>query len=206
MPGKVLNSGKPDHLFDKEAFLTAITHFSGLKQALNTLDIPCCVNPRIVRGLDYYTRTAFEIVTDQLGTQGTVLAGGRYDGLVEELGGSTTPAVGFALGLERLAMLLPELEAEYPDIGVVVLGDSVRDYALNVAAKLRAAGCSVVHCGGGSAQRQFRTADREHVRFVIVTGEDEMAAGTMTLKDMRDGSQKSLLVEEMMMFARQGFE
>ncbi|MDQ6959964.1 MAG: histidine--tRNA ligase [Mariprofundaceae bacterium] len=179
------------------------THFSGLKQALDALDIPYCVNPRIVRGLDYYNRTAFEIVTRQLGAQGTVLAGGRYDGLVEELGGPATPAVGFALGLERLAMLLPEAETEYPDIGVVVLGDSVRDYALNVVAELRKGGCSVVHCGGGIAKRQFRAADREHVRFVAVTGEDEMAAGNITLKDMLDGSQKSLLVEEVIALVRQ---
>jgi len=168
------------------------THFSGLKQALDVLGIPCHVNPRIVRGLDYYNRTAFEIITDQLGAQGTVLAGGRYDGLVEELGGPATPAVGFALGLERLAMLLPETEAEFPDIGVVAIGDSVSNYALNVAAELRKAGCSVVHCGCGSAKRQFKAADREHVRFVAVIGEDEMHSDHITLKNMADGSQKTL--------------
>ncbi len=179
------------------------THFFGLRQALDTLHIPCDVNPRIVRGLDYYNRTAFEIVTDQLGAQGTVLAGGRYDGLVEELGGPATPAVGFALGLERLAMLLPELKTEYPDIGVVMLGDSVCDYALNVVAELRAAGCSVVHCGGGGAKRQFRTADREHVRFVVTIGEDEVASGKVTLKDMHDGSQKSFFAKEVVDLVRQ---
>jgi len=187
-------------------------HFSGLKHHLDTLKISYHTNPRIVRGLDYYTRTAFEIVTDQLGAQGTVLAGGRYDGLVEELGGPATPAVGFALGLERIAMLLPEIEAAYPDIGVVAigekvngaarrspakageapLGDAVRDYALNVATQLREAGCSVVHCGGGSAKRQFKMADREHTRFVAVIGEDEMAAGKLTLKNMADGGQETL--------------
>jgi len=167
-------------------------HFSGLKQALDTLNIPYHVNPRIVRGLDYYNRTAFEITTDQLGAQGTVLAGGRYDGLVEELGGPATPAVGFALGLERLAMLLPDTREEYPDIGIVAIGDSVSDYALNVAVELRKAGCSVVHCGGGSTKRQFKIADREHVRFVAVMGEDEMHADHITLKNMADGSQKTL--------------
>jgi len=166
------------------------THFSGLKQALDTLEIPYHINPRIVRGLDYYNRTAFEIVTDQLGAQGTVLAGGRYDGLVEELGGPPTPAVGFAMGLERLAMLLPDEPIEYPDVGIVAIGDSVSDYALNVATGLRKAGCSVVHCGGGSAKRQFKVADREHVRFVAVIGEDEMRSGHITLKNMADGSQK----------------
>ena len=167
-------------------------HFSGLKQALGTLDIPYHVNPRIVRGLDYYNRTAFEIVTHKLGAQGTVLAGGRYDGLVEELGGPPTAAVGFAMGLERLAMLLPDANMEYPDVGVVAIGDSVSDYALNIAAQLRKAGCSVVHCGGGSAKRQFKAADRERVRFVAVIGEDEMHAGHVTLKNMADGKQETL--------------
>jgi len=172
------------------------THFSGLKQALDVLGIPCHVNPRIVRGLDYYNRTAFEIVTDQLGAQGTVLAGGRYDGLVEELGGPATPAAGFALGLERLAMLLPEMEVELPDIGIVAIGDSVSNYALNVATDLRKAGCSVVHCGGGSAKRQFKVADREHVRFVAVIGEDEMHASRITLKNMADGSQETFVLNQ----------
>ncbi len=182
------------------------THFSGLRQALDTLHIPYDINPRIVRGLDYYNRTAFEIVTDQLGAQGTVLAGGRYDGLVEELGGPATPAVGFALGLERLAMLLPELEIQHPDIGVVALNDSAHNYAMNVAAELRAAGCSVVHCGSGGVKRQFKAADREHVRFVVVAGEDEMAAGNITLKNMHDGSQRNLLIGEVIALARQDFE
>ncbi|MDQ6958342.1 MAG: histidine--tRNA ligase [Mariprofundaceae bacterium] len=172
------------------------THFFGLKQALDVLDIPYHVNPRIVRGLDYYNRTAFEIITDQLGAQGTVLAGGRYDGLVGELGGPATPAVGFALGLERIAMLLPETEAELPDIGIVAIGDSVSAYALNVAAELRKAGCSVVHCGGGSAKRQFKMADREHVRFVAVIGEDEMHSNHITLKNMADGNQETLVLNQ----------
>jgi len=143
-------------------------HFSGLRSALEALDVAYEVNPRIVRGLDYYARTAFEFVTDRLGAQGTVLAGGRYDGLVEALGGPATPAVGFAAGLERLAMLLPEAERVAPDVGVVALGDAVLPQALRVANALREGGCSVVWCGGGSAKRQFRTADREGVRFVAV--------------------------------------
>ncbi len=168
------------------------THFSGLKHHLDILNIPYHINPRIVRGLDYYNRTAFEIVTDQLGAQGTVLAGGRYDGLVEELGGPPTPAVGFAMGLERIAMLLPDIEPTYPDIGIIAMGDTVHDYALNIAAGLREGGCSVVHCGGGSAKRQFKIADRERTRFVAVIGEDEMKAVKITLKNMADGSQETL--------------
>ncbi|HKI62738.1 MAG TPA: histidine--tRNA ligase [Mariprofundaceae bacterium] len=165
-------------------------HFSGLKQGLNALGVPYIVNPRIVRGLDYYNRTAFEIVTDKLGAQGTVLAGGRYDGLVEELGGPATPAIGFAAGLERLAMLLGEVEPQQPDVAIVTIGDEVLAYSLQQAASLRAAGLSVVHCGGGNAKRQFKMADREGVRFVAVIGSDEMNDGKVTLKNMSSGEQK----------------
>jgi len=175
-------------------------HFSGLKDGLNALGVPCMVNPRIVRGLDYYNRTAFEIVTDQLGAQGTVLAGGRYDGLVEELGGPATPAIGFAAGLERLAMLLGDVELQRPDVAIVAIGEEVLAHSLQQAASLRAAGLSVVHCGGGAAKRQFKMADREGVRFVAVIGADEMQAGKVTLKNMASGEQKlvatSSIIEE----------
>lgn len=172
------------------------THFNGVKAGLDVLQVPYRLNPRIVRGLDYYNRTAFEIVTDQLGAQGTVLAGGRYDGLVEELGGPATPAVGFAAGLERLSLLLPEVEAAQPDIAVVALGDAVLNWSLELAGKLRRAGIAVVHCGGGGAKRQFKVADREASRFTLVVGEDEMKAGRVTLKDMGSGEQRSLTVDE----------
>ncbi|MDX8408410.1 MAG: histidine--tRNA ligase [Mariprofundaceae bacterium] len=165
-------------------------HFSGLKQGLEALDVPYIINPRIVRGLDYYNRTAFEIVTDKLGAQGTVLAGGRYDGLVSELGGPVTPAIGFAAGLERLAMLLHEVDAQRPDVAIVAIGDDVLAYSLKQAADLRRRGLSVVHCGGGGAKRQFKMADREKVRFVAVIGEDEMQAGKVSLKDMGSGKQE----------------
>ncbi len=172
------------------------THFEGLKSGLETLGVGYQVNPRIVRGLDYYSRTAFEIVTDQLGAQGTVLAGGRYDGLVEELGGPPTPAVGFAAGLERLAMLLPDMPAEAPDVGVVALGEAAVTPALKAAHALREAGCAVVYCGGGSARRQFKVADREGVRFVAVIGEEEAARGMLSWKDMHSGEQQTLTLED----------
>jgi histidyl-tRNA synthetase len=165
------------------------THFSGLRQGLDALAVPYHVNPRIVRGLDYYNRTAFEVVTDQLGAQGTVLAGGRYDSLVQELGGPVIPAIGFAAGIERLAMLLDDVEPPKPEIAMVAIGDAILAYALQQAAELRAAGLSVVFCGGGSAKRQFKMADREGARFVVVIGEDEMQAGQLTLKDMTSGEQ-----------------
>jgi histidyl-tRNA synthetase len=167
-------------------------HFSGLRQGLDALAVPYYVNPRIVRGLDYYNRTAFEVVTDQLGAQGTVLAGGRYDGLVQGMGGPATPAIGFAAGIERLAMLLDDVEPPKPEIAMVAIGDTVLAYALQQAAALRAAGLSVVFCGGGSAKRQFKMADREGARFVVVIGEDEMQSGCLTLKNMQNGEQRRL--------------
>jgi len=168
------------------------SHFAGLKAGLKALDVPYAINARIVRGLDYYNRTAFEIVTDQLGAQGTVLAGGRYDGLIEELGGPATSAIGFAAGLERLAMLLPEAKPAAIDVAVVALGEQALSYSLQQAALLRQQGLSVVHCGGGSAKRQFKMADREGVRFVIVIGEDEMRTGFLSLKNMATGEQQQL--------------
>jgi len=180
------------------------SHFAGVRSGLDALGVGYRMNPRIVRGLDYYNRTAFEIITDQLGAQGTVLAGGRYDGLIEELGGPATPAVGFAMGLERLAMLLPDPVAFAPDTALVAMGDKVQGYALKVASDLRAAGISVVHCGGGSAKRQFKMADREGARFVLVVGEDEMQAGRVSLKDMRSGEQQTLTPDEVIPVIRGG--
>ncbi len=166
------------------------THFAGLKSGLDALGVGYSVNPRIVRGLDYYNRTAFEFITDQLGAQGTVLAGGRYDGLVESLGGPATPAIGFAAGMERLAMLLPEAQASAPDVAVVVLGEAAVGYSLQAANQLREAGLRVIHCGGGSAKKQFKMADREGAAFVVTVGEDEMRAGKLMLKDLRTGEQQ----------------
>jgi len=168
------------------------THFAGVKAGLDALQVPYQINPRIVRGLDYYNRTAFEIITDQLGAQGTVIAGGRYDGLVEELGGPATPAIGFAMGLERLAMLMPDLEPTRPDVAVIALGDDVQGYAMKIASDLRASDLAVVHCGGGSAKRQFKMADRENAAYVLVVGEDEMEKGVVTLKQMSSGQQQTL--------------
>jgi len=171
-------------------------HFAGLKQGLRAMDVAFYVNPRIVRGLDYYTRTAFEITTDRLGSQSTVIAGGRYDSLVRELGGPDTPAIGFALGLERLAMLLDDAGPRRPDAALVALGNDVSAYALGVAAQMRAADISLVHCGNGSAKNLFKRAHREEVAHVLVVGEDEMQAGEVTVKAMDDGSQQRLSVEK----------
>jgi len=173
------------------------THFSGLKAGLDALGVRYEVNPRIVRGLDYYNRTAFEFVTDQLGAQGTVLAGGRYDGLVESLGGPATTAVGFAAGMERLAMLMPDVEANAVDVVVVALGDEALPYSLQVAKQLREQGIAVVHAGGGAAKRQFKLADREGARFVAVVGDDEVQQGVVALKNLATGEQKTYSIEQL---------
>jgi len=174
------------------------THFASVKSGLDALQVQYQVNPHIVRGLDYYNRTAFEIITDQLGAQGTVIAGGRYDGLVEELGGPATPAIGFAMGLERLAMLLPDEPSSAPAAAVVALGEEVQGYALKIAAELRQSGISVIHCGGGSAKRQLKIADREQSRYVLIIGDDEMAGGSVTVKDMDSGEQRNMKLNAVM--------
>ncbi len=171
-------------------------HFGAVKAGLKALGLPFVVNARIVRGLDYYSRTAFEIVTDCLGAQGTVIAGGRYDGLIAELGGPATPAIGFALGLERLAMLLPEHPLPAPDVAVVALGDRAQSHGLALAQQMRKAGLAVVHCGSGSARVLFKRADREGARFVAVLGDDEISHGVVSLKDMQDGSQQQMTAAE----------
>ncbi len=177
------------------------THFSGLKSGLEALGVEYVLNARIVRGLDYYNRTAFEFITDQLGAQGTVLAGGRYDGLVESLSGPATPAIGFAAGMERLAMLLSPVEQPAVDVAVVAIGESVQAYALQQAAKMREEGLSVIHCGGGSAKRQFKVADREKARYVVTIGEDEMAGNVLMLKNMATGEQQRVDFEHLLQLA-----
>ena len=171
-------------------------HFSGLKAGLDALGVVYQVNPRIVRGLDYYNRTAFEFVTDQLGAQGTVLAGGRYDGLVESLGGPATMAVGFAAGMERLEMLLPDVVSKPVDVVVVALGDATLSYSLQIASRLRGMDVTVLHAGGGAAKRQFKLADREQARFVAVIGDDELEKGMLALKNLATGEQLLCSIDE----------
>ncbi|MDQ6974017.1 MAG: histidine--tRNA ligase [Mariprofundaceae bacterium] len=165
------------------------SHFSGLKSGLDALAVHYTINPRIVRGLDYYNRTAFEFVTDQLGAQGTILAGGRYDGLVQSLGGPETSAIGFAAGMERLEMLLPDVTEAQLDVVVASLGHEHLAYSLTVATALRQRGLRVIHAGGGTAKRQFKVADREKSRFVVVIGEDEVVKGGLILKNLETGKQ-----------------
>ena len=169
-------------------------HFSRLKSLLDAAGIEYTVNPRLVRGLDYYGKTVFEWITDSLGAQGTVCAGGRYDGLVEQLGGKPTVAVGFAMGLERLILLLETLDlvpaevSNDADVYVTALGDSAIPAAQQLSERIRTAlpTLTVVnHCGGGSFKSQMKKADRSGARVALVLGENEVQAGTVGLKPLR---------------------
>jgi len=169
----------------------ARTHFDGVRRLLDSCGIAYEINPRLVRGLDYYNRTVFEWVTDQLGAQGTVCAGGRYDGLVEQLGGKPAPAAGFAMGIERLLALMEAAGTVCampgPDAYVVYAGEAAEAHAWRVATALRAAGlAAVLHAGGGSFKSQMKKADASRARFAVIIGDDEAAAGQVSLKPLRD--------------------
>lgn len=172
-------------------------HFDAVRAMLDAVGLEYRVNPRLVRGMDYYNLTVFEWVTDQLGSQGTVCGGGRYDGLIAQLGGKPAPAVGFGLGIERLLLLLQELKVAVPDhapdaYAVVPAGVPLPQVAATLEA-LRAAGVRVVqHAGGpdgpGSMKSQFKKADGSGARYALVFGPDELAQGQVTVKSLRDGT------------------
>lgn len=171
------------------------SHFQRLCAALDAAGVPYRINQRLVRGLDYYGKTVFEWTTDKLGAQSTVCAGGRYDGLVEQLGGKPTPAVGFGAGIERLCLLLeacdaiPAALAEVPDVFVVAVGDAAENTALVLAEKLRDALPSLrltLNCGGGSFKSQFKKADKSGAPLALIIGEQEAAEGKANIKWLRD--------------------
>jgi histidyl-tRNA synthetase len=182
-------------------------HFRALKALLDAAGVEYQVNPRLVRGLDYYGKTVFEWVTDSLGAQGTVCAGGRYDGLVEQLGGKPTVAVGFAMGLERLILLLETLDLipasvnGDADVYVTAMGESAVAPALELAETLRSAlpdARIISHCGGGSFKSQMKKADKSGAGYAIVLGENEIAAGTVGLKPLRsDEDQRDVRTAEL---------
>jgi histidyl-tRNA synthetase len=167
-------------------------HFAELKAGLDALGIAYSVNPRLVRGLDYYSRTVFEWITDALGSQDAVCSGGRYDGLIAQLGGEPTPAIGFAMGVERvveLTRLAGQLPADpLPDVFVMAQGETAQRTALQLAEQLRDAfpGRGVlVHCGSAKFKTQFRRADESGARVALIIGDDELARGVIALKPLR---------------------
>jgi len=161
-----------------------------VKDGLGLLGIECRENPRLVRGLDYYTHTVFEFVTTDLGAQGTVLAGGRYDGLVEVMGGPAMPGVGWAAGIERLAMLIGEPPALARPIALVPLGEAAERAALKLGEALRDAGLVVELTYSGNLQRRMRRADRIGARAAVLIGDNELAQNAATLRDLDSGAQE----------------
>ena len=168
-------------------------HFDGLKARLDAMGIPYTVNPRIVRGLDYYTRTVFEFVSSGIGAQGTVCGGGRYDGLIQELGGPQTPALGFAMGLERLLLVLeaqgnPPAQGERCDLYVAPMGENASVRAFQLVNLLRAEGYyGETDLMGRSLRAQMKYADKLGCRFSLVLGDNELETGEALLKDMETG-------------------
>ncbi len=170
-------------------------HFSGLCELLTSAGIAYTLNSRLVRGLDYYNRTVFEWVTTKLGAQGTIAGGGRYDSLVERLGGSATPACGFAIGLERVFLLMQEYGVtakNMPDIYLVNVGELAEKQAFSLAEILRNDGLTVVlNAGGGSFKSQMKKANRSGARFAVILGDDEAVAAEVSLKPLLNaGEQK----------------
>lgn len=208
-PLRVLDSKNPD----VQAILTdapklsenldpeSKEHFENLCERLDAAGVSYTVNEKLVRGLDYYNRTVFEWVTDSLGAQGTVCAGGRYDGLVEQLGGKATPAVGFAMGLERLVLLLQALECvgdirRNADVYLAAMGDKASIQAPAIAAQLRKGvpGLRVmVHAGGGNFKKQLKRADKSDALVAVIIGEDELEKGVVTIKYLRERKEQVTL-------------
>lgn len=175
-------------------------HFAQVKYYLQALNIPFEVNARMVRGLDYYVRTTFELVTDQLGSQNAVAAGGRYDGLVESLGGPALPGIGFAIGLERLVLMKGEqrIVAEAPQLFIAALGREAADRAFVLMSQLQSAG---VHAEmdylGKSLKAQMRRANKLNAAFTLILGEEELQSGQAQLKNMTDSSQVAVALDDL---------
>ena len=198
-PLRVLDSKNPDMQAviasapSLQEYLDAesVKHFDTLRRLLDQAGIAYRVNPRLVRGLDYYTRTVFEWVTSALGAQGTICAGGRYDGLVEQLGGQATPAAGFALGIERLAELAAAQQVtgvnRAPQVYIAPLGEgAVVEKAITLSEQLRDSGLRVeLNCGGGSLKSQLKRADRSGASYALILGEGELTAGQVSVKNLR---------------------
>lgn len=174
----------------------SLKHFEDVQRLVREAGVDFRINTRLVRGLDYYNRTVFEWVTTALGAQGTVCAGGRYDGLVEQIGGKPAPAAGFAMGVERLIALMMEASgpasANWLDVYLVWSGAEAESHAWRVAESLRDAGLNVsMHHGGGSFKSQMKRADASAARFAVIVGEDEARAGEATLKPLREQSEQA---------------
>lgn len=173
----------------------SIEFFDAVRAGLDLLDVSYQVNPRLVRGLDYYTHTAFEFITTDLGAQGTVLAGGRYDGLIKLMGGPETPGVGWAAGIERLAMLCDAPEPARRPVAIVPIGVDAERRALALAERLRDAGLRVDLAYSGNLSRRMKRANRISAAAAIMLGEDELSRGTAGVRDMDTGEQQDVALD-----------
>lgn len=177
------------------------SHFEQVKKYLDTMNIEYIVNAQIVRGLDYYTKTVFEFVSDSIGSQGTVCGGGRYDGLIEEFGGQRTPSLGFGMGLERLQLVMEAQACEFPqpektDLFIVALGEKAQLKAVEIAKDMRAEGFSVLYdLNGRSLRAQMKYADKMGAKFNVVIGENEVDENKATLKNMSTGDKAEVSLE-----------
>jgi histidyl-tRNA synthetase len=185
-------------------FLTpdAAHFYDGVQTNLARLGVPFIENPRIVRGLDYYSHTAFEFVTTALGAQGTVMAGGRYDGLVAQMGGPHTPAVGWAAGAERLAMLLPASPAAPAPVALIPLGEAAEEAAPAILQTLRRAGLRAEMAYRGNLKRRMERANKIAARAAIILGEDEVSRGVAAVKNLADGTQTEMPIADIPAFLR----
>ena len=190
-------------------------HFESLCAILDQAGIQYEINPRLVRGLDYYSKTVFEWVTDQLGAQGTICAGGRYDGLVEQLGGKAIPAVGFAMGVERLILLLeaaglPDKLSKTADLYFVAQGEAAQQKALKIAEKIRSEFDNVrliSHCGGGNFKTQLKKANHSGADFALIIGEQEMENNNLLIKPLRgQGEQTGIKANDVLTFLQQYYQ
>jgi histidyl-tRNA synthetase len=218
-PLRILDSKNPDmrNLIRNAPSMTdtldpeSRDHFDQLKGMLDTTGIQYQINTRMVRGLDYYNRTVFEWITDQLGAQGTVCGGGRYDGMIEHFGGPATPACGFAMGLERLVSLMELAQgtadrSHKPDIYFVVADESGKSAAMSLSERIRDDLPQVrllMHCGGGTFKNQFKKADKSGAKIALILGENELKQQKIGIKNLRkDASQAEVAWSELTGFLR----
>jgi histidyl-tRNA synthetase len=204
-PLRVLDSKEPEDQAiahdapDIFAHITAdaAARFDAVKAGLNAFGIAYRINPRIVRGLDYYSHVAFEFVTTTLGSQGTVFGGGRYDGIVEEMGGPPTPCVGWGAGIERMEMMLPDTPPAPAPVAIVPVGPAAETRAPSIANELRRAGIAAEFAYRGNLKRRMERANKAGSRAAVIFGDDELARGVAQLKDLRSGDQSEVLLGDL---------
>ncbi len=210
-PLRILDSKDPrdrpiaDAAPDIDAYLTdeARAFFDSVTDGLDAAGVAWERNSRLVRGLDYYRHTAFEFITDRLGAQGTVLGGGRYDGLIENMGGPATPAVGWAAGIERLAMLLVPPAPDRPQVAFIPMGEAAERACTGLVARARAAGISCDIGYRGTMKKRMQRANASGAALAVILGDDELAAGSATVKDLGSGEQRQITIRHLDGFGQQ---